>query len=113
MNGDTRILKLIEKIDAGRISGTEVARQLDQIEQAYGSSYVIYSLSDRTDPVYYEKLLSDARLGIYSRQSLIRMAEIRYAGNGVENKRLAFIIGGVALVAIVIVIIAIVTGGKS
>ena len=113
MDRDAKILRLINQIDSGKMSGAEVERQLDLIDKEYGASKILYDVNDRTDLAYYEELLSDARIGIFNRQSLIRMAEIRYVGKKAKPRKTALIIGGIAFLAIITAIIVIVTGGKS
>ncbi len=113
MNKDERILKMIEKIDSGKVSGDEAARKFDQIYNNSGETEIIYDVNDRTDKAYYEELYSNAKIGIYNRQSLVRMAEIKYKGkSGVEKKK-AFIIGGAAVLVIIAIIIIITAGGES
>ncbi len=113
MDKDARILRLIDKIDSGKISGNEAARMLDQIYKKFGEIEIIYDVNDRTDRAYYEELLSNAKIGIYNRKSLIRMAEINYNGKSSADKKLLFVIGGAAVLAIIAIIIIIVTGGES
>jgi hypothetical protein len=113
MNKDERILRLISRIDSGTISSEEVFKRLDMIEKNSNDLYVIYDVNERTDPAYYEELLSNARIGIYNKQSLIRMAEIKYDKKSTLRKKAVLIIGGVALAATLITIIVILAGGKS
>ena len=113
MDKDARILRLIEKIDSGKVSGNEAARMLDQIYENSEEPEIIYDVNDRTDQAYYEELRSNAKLGIYNRKSLIRMAEINYKGkNGVDKKAFYFI-AGVVVLAIIAIIIIIAAGGES
>ena len=113
MDKDARILKLIEKIDSGKVSGGEAARMFDQIYKNSGETEIIYDVNDRTDRAYYEELLSNAKIGIYNRKSLIRMAEINYNGKCGVDKKVLFVIGGAAVLAIIAIIIIIATGGES
>ncbi len=110
---ETRIIKLIEKIDSGKVSGNEVARLLDQIYSNSGETEIIYDVSDRTDQAYYDELLSNAKIGIYNRHSLIRMAEIKYKGKSGVDKKVLYIIGGAVALVIIAIIIIIASGGKS
>lgn len=112
MDEDARILKLIEKIDSGKVSGDEAARMFDQIYNS-GETEIIYDVNDRTDQAYYEELYSNAKIGIYNRQSLVRMAEIKYRGKSGVDKKIAFIIGGAAVLIIIAIIIIIASGGES
>lgn len=111
MNKDARILNLISKIDSGKVSGDEAARILDQIYKNSEETEIIYDVDDRTDRAYYEELLSNAKIGIYNRKSLIRMAEINYKGKSGVNKKILFVIGGAAVLAIVAIIIFIIAAG--
>lgn len=113
MDKDARILKLIEKIDSGKVSGSEAARMFDQIYKNSGETEIIYDVNDRTDRAYYEELLSNAKIGIYNRKSLIRMAEINYNGKSGVDRKVLFVIGGAAVLAIIAIIIIIATGGES
>ena len=113
MDKDARILKLIEKIDYGKVSGNEAARMYDQICKNSGETEIIYYVNDRTDRAYYEELLSNAKIGIYNRKSLIRMAEINYNGKSSVDKKVLFVIGGVTVLAIIAIIIIIASGGES
>ena len=113
MDKDARILRLIEKIDSGKVSGNEVAKILEQIYKNCGETEIIYDVSDRTDLDYYKELLSNAKIGIYNRKSLIRMAEIKYDGNSSFDKRTACMIGGAVVLVIIAIIIIITVGGES
>lgn len=113
MDKDARVLRLIEKIDSGKISGNEVAKILDQIYKDNGNTDILYDVNDRTDQAYYEELLRDARIGIYNRQSLIRMAEIRHKAKNGSDKKKTWIIGGSVVLVIIAIIIIIATGGRS
>lgn len=77
MDKKDKIVKLINKIDSGRINADQTARILDAYEKEYGPLNMIYDVAARDDDKYYEELLDDARIGIYNRQSLIKMAEIK------------------------------------
>ena len=113
MDKDERILKMIEKIDSGKVSGDEAARMFDQIYNNSGETEIIYDVNDRNDQAYYEELYSNAKIGIYNRQSLVRMAEIKYKGKSGVDKKIAFIIGGAAVLVIIAIIIIIAAGGES
>ncbi len=113
MDMDARILRLIEKINAGKVSSREAASMIDQIYKNSGESEIIYDVNDRTDRAYYEELLSNAKIGIYNRKSLIRMAEINYNGKSGINKKALFVIGGAVVLAIIAIIIIIAAGGES
>lgn len=113
MNKDARILRLIRKIDSGKISGDKAARMFDRIYNDSGETEIIYDVNTRTDQPYYEELYSNAKIGIYNRQSLIRMAEIKYKGkSGVDNKKVC-VIGGTVVLVIIAIIVIIAAGGKS
>lgn len=113
MDKEARVLRLIQKIDSGKISSKEVARTLDQFYQKPGETEIIYEVNDRTDKAYYEELLADAKIGIYNRQSLIRMVELKYKGkSGVDMKK-ASIIGGAIVLTIMAIIVVIAAGGES
>lgn len=113
MAKDARILRLIDKINSGKISGKEAARMYDQIRNSSGETEIIYNICDRTDQAYYEELLTNAKIGIYNKQSLIRMAELKYKGKSGVNKKKAYIIGGAAVLAIIAIIVIVAVGGES
>lgn len=113
MDKDARILRLIERIDSGKVSGNEAARVFDQIYKNSGETEIIYDVNNRTDRAYYEELLSNAKIGIYNRKSLIRMAEINYKGKTGVDKKVLYIVGGAVVLAIIAIIIIIAAGGES
>lgn len=115
MDKDAKILRLIERIDSGKVSGNEAARMFDRIYKNSGETEIIYDVNDRTDQAYYEELQSNAKLGIYNKKSLIRMAEINYKGKSGVDKKVLYIIGGAIALAIIIltIIIVIAAGGES
>lgn len=114
-NKDAWILRLIDKIDSGSISADEVSRKLDNFEKASGELDIIYAVEDRTDPEYYDELLANARMGIYNRDSLIKMAQIRYADNTCQANgyKKNIIIAAILIIIAVIGIVIAVVGGKS
>ena len=77
MDKRTSVHRLIDRIDSGKISFENVKKQIDKIEQEFGALDLLYDVENRNDQLYYEELLSEARLGIYNRESLLKMAEIR------------------------------------
>lgn len=113
MDKDARIIRLIGRIDSGKISGNEVTRMYDKICNNSGETEIIYDVSDRNDQAYYEELLADARIGIYNKQSLIRMAELKYKRKCGVDKKKACIIGGAVVLAIIAIIIIVAVGGES
>ena len=74
---DKAVAKLIKRISKGSISKGAAIRELNSIERKYGSLDMLYDISDRTDSDYYEELLTDYRMGVYSRTSILKMIEIR------------------------------------
>ena len=113
MDKDARILKLIEKIDSGKVSSTEVARMLDQIYKDSSEAEIIYDVSDRNDQEYYDELLSNAKIGIFNRNSLIRMAEIKYEGKSGIDKKVLYLVGGAIVLIFIAIVIIITVGGES
>ena len=113
MDRDAKILRLIEKIDSGKVSSKEAASIFDQIYKNSGETEIIYDVNDRTDRAYYEELLSNAKIGIYNKKSLVRMAEINYKGKSGVDKKVLFVIGGAVVLAIIAIIIIIAAGGES
>lgn len=113
MDNDARILKLIGEIDSGKVSGNKAAKIFDNIYKDSGETEILYDVNNRTDRAYYEELLSNAKLGIYNRKSLIRMAEINYQGEGGVDKKVLLVIGGTAVLVIIGIIIIIAIGGES
>lgn len=113
MKNDSRILQLISKIDAGKISPEKVNRILDSIEKHDGPIDILYDVEQRKDERFYEELLMNAKLGIYNRESLTRMAEIRYEDSEAtvnKNKLVVYIGAGIAFVFVVLLIVSIVRG---
>ena len=86
---------------------------LDQIYKNSAETEIIYDVNDRTDRAYYEELLSNAKIGIYNKKSLVRMAEINYKGKSGVDKKVLFVIGGAVVLAIIAIIIIIAAGGES
>lgn len=113
MDKDEKILKLIKKIDSGGISCNEASRQLDAIEREHGTSDILYDIENRNDTAYYDELILNARLGIYNRQSLLKMAEMKFEGSPNRNKtnNAALIVGGIILLIVIAVIIIAIAGG--
>lgn len=104
MDKDERILALINKIDSGKVSSEGVAKYLDEIEKKYGPIELLYETEDRDDEEYYEKLLSDARMGLFNRQSILKMAEIKCPEKSNDKKKKIVFLG------IVLVFVLVVTG---
>lgn len=113
MDKDARILKLIGKIDSGKVSSAEVARVLDQIYKGSKEAEIIFDVDDRYDQEYYEELLSNAKIGIFNRKSLIRMAEIKYEGKRGVNKTVLYFVGGAVVLIFIAILIIITVGGES
>ena len=67
MDKRTSVHRLIDRIDSGKISFENVKKQIDKIEQEFGALDLLYDVENRNDQLYYEELLSEARLGIYNR----------------------------------------------
>ncbi len=111
---DARILRLIDMIDSGSISPDAVGRKLDSYEKTYGTLDILYDVKESSDSAYYDELISNARIGIYNRASLVKMAEIQYKGDGKEDKKsfVTYIIAGVLVVAVIIGVIIAVLGGE-
>ena len=104
MDKRTSVHRLIDRIASGKISFENVKKQIDKIEQEFGALDLLYDVENRNDQLYYEELLSEARLGIYNRESLLKMAEIRLSEQ--PGKRLIptkTLVIGSALLLIVIV----------
>ena len=113
MKNDSRILQLINKIDAGKISPEDVSKFVDLIEKKDGPLDILYDVENRNDEEYYEELVTNARLGVYNRDSLIRMAEIKYSmRKDLDNrKKIAMCVGaGFVIVLVTVLIISIING---
>lgn len=104
MDKRTSVHRLIDRIDSGKMSFENVKKQIDKIEQEFGALDLLYDVNNRNDQLYYEELLSEARLGIYNRESLLKMAEIRLAEQpGKRPISTKTVVIGSALLLIVIV----------
>lgn len=115
VNKDAQIIKLVSQIDSGKLSPETVRRLLERFEARFGALDMLYDVESRTDKAYYEELLSNARIGIYNKESLIKMAELRYNGTNESCKCLwpvCFALG-VSIVTIVIGILAFPKKGDS
>lgn len=113
MNVDLEVTKLIKKIDNGGISKSEVIKQIDRLERFYGAFDLLYDVCERDDPDYYEELKSDALIGLYNRNSLLKMAEIRCREEKALLSGTNLLIVGVTVVVLVIAIVLAKTGGKT
>lgn len=109
MDKDEKILTLINKIDSGKVTFESVAKYLDEIEKKYGPIELLYEMEDRSDAEYYEKLLSDARMGLFNRQSILKMAEMKCPEKSNDKKKKLVFWGAVLVVVLVVtgIIIAI------
>ena len=74
---DRSISLLINQISKGTISKSGAYRKLDYLEKKYGPIEMLYDVSERTDAAYFDELLSDFRMGIYSKESIRKMIDIR------------------------------------
>ena len=104
------IASLINRISKGTISENGAYRKLDSLDKKYGPFEMLYDVSNRTDAEYFEELLSDFRLGVYSKESIQKMIEIK-----AKEKKLPFlsystlfaIVGSVLLVLIFVITLVI------
>lgn len=74
---DRAISLLVNQISKGTISKNGAYRKLESLVKKYGPIEMLYDVSDRTDEAYFIELLSDFRMGIYSKDSIVKMIEIR------------------------------------
>jgi hypothetical protein len=74
---DRSISRLINQISKGTISKSGAYRKLDYLVKKHGPIEMLYDVSDRTDAAYFDELLSDFRMGIYSKESIKRMIDIK------------------------------------
>ena len=105
MMNDKAISLLVNQLSKGTISKRSAYRKLESIDKKYGPIEMLYDVSDRTDASYFDELLSDFRLGIYSKDSIRKMIEIRAN----ENKLPHFSYSTIALIAGTVVLVIIVT----
>lgn len=113
-NKDTTVLRLINAIDSGRLSPEVTKQKIDVIEKKFGPLNMLYDVDDRDDDSYYEELLTNARLGIFNRDSIIKMAAIKYCSihsNRYDNIRRLIVCGIVGIAIIVFLIIYKTEGG--
>ena len=74
---DRAISLLVNRISKGTISKRGAYRNLESLVKKYGPIEMLYDVSDRTDAAYFDELLSDFKMGIYSKDSIKKMIDIR------------------------------------
>lgn len=109
MDKETMILQLIKKIDHGAVSASKASKELEMIEQKCGSLDLLFDVEDRNDSEYYNELLTNARMGLYNKESIIKMAEIMYDEKKTITK---WIVVAAAVIVVVIAVILIAKGGN-
>lgn len=109
MNKENSVLRLINRIDKGLVSPKTALQQVEKIEQEYGPLDLLYDVDDRDDEEYYKELITNAKLGVFNKESIIKMAEIKYKGK--PNKTAIIVISGISVIVIIVVIIM-ALGGK-
>lgn len=113
MKTDSKVLQLISKINARKISPEDVSKILDSIEKNGGTLDILYDVEDRKGEEYYEELFTNAKLGVYNRDSLMKMAEIKYEQKTDSENRKIFAIcigSGTVLILAIVLIVSIVRG---
>lgn len=76
MNKNQVVLTLINRIVAGKCTVFETKKALNIIERKYGRLDMLCEIENRSDNEYLMVLLEDAKCGIFSRDSIIKMASI-------------------------------------
>ena len=99
---------LVNRITKGTISKSSAYRKLNALEKKYGHIDMLYDVDTRTDQSYYDELLSDFRMGIYSKESITKMIEIRASQKKLPAVSYSAIAGIIGLALVVIAVVAIV-----
>ena len=105
---DRAISLLVNRISKGTISKSGAYRKLESLIKKYGSIEMLYDVSDRTDEAYFDELLSDFKMGIYSKDSIKKMIDIRAKEKKLpllSYSTIAAIIATILLVLIIVVLI--------
>lgn len=76
MNKNQAVLKLISKIVDGKCTVSEAEKALNIIERKYGRLDMLCEIENKSDNEYLMVLLEDAKCGIFSRESILKMASI-------------------------------------
>lgn len=76
MDINSRVLHLINSISAGKRTYAQVERDIKLIEKKYGQLDMLYEVEDRMDEDYVKKLIEDAHFGVYSKKSILKIADI-------------------------------------
>ena len=113
MDIESRITRLVRRIDKGTITKREAQRIIEYYEQVFGPFDLLYDVNDRNDKEYYEELKSDALIGIYNKASLLKMAEIRCPATAPRSSLTGFLIIAISLIALIIAVVIAITGGKT
>ena len=113
MDIESRITRLIRRIDKGTITKREAKRMIEYFEHAFGPFDLLYDVNDRNDKEYYEELKSDALIGLYNKASLLKMAEIRCPATVQRSSLIGLLIVVISLIALIIAVVIAVTGGKT
>ena len=99
---------LVNRITKGTVSKSSAYRRLNSLEKKYGHIDMLYDVDVRTDQAYYDELLSDFRMGIYSKESISKMIEIRASQKKLPVISYSAIAGIIVLALIVITVVSIV-----
>lgn len=76
MDRNDRIIRLINNISKGKRTYKQVKRELDAIENKFGKLDLLYKVEDRNDLEYAQKIIDDAYIGGYSRESILKLSMI-------------------------------------
>lgn len=110
MMNDKAVSILVDQISKGCISKRNAYRKLESIDKKYGLMEMIYDVSDRSDTAYFDELLSDFRMGIYSKDSIRKMIELKASEKKLpllSHSTIAIAVGIIVLVLIATVLIVI------
>jgi hypothetical protein len=100
------VLKLVNQIDAGKRTYAQTVREIKRIEKRGGALDMLYQIEDRMDQAYMEELVKYAHMGIYSKDSILKMAAINDERSKKYWKR-SCIFASIILLVIVIGVICI------
>lgn len=102
MNKDGRVLRLVNNISNGKKTYAQVKREIDGIENKFGELDLLYQVEDRTDLDYAQKLINDVRIGVYSKESILKLGMI-YNNQGQRYKKEKICICIIALVILLLI----------
>lgn len=103
MDRNEAVLRLVKKISDGKCTYSKTSRILDSIERKYGSIDMLCEVEERQDKEYLQILVSDARMGIYSRESILKMASINDQKSKKNERKAYLILAGTIIIGMILV----------